>query len=198
MPKIKTKIFYSRNGIKYYKMENVDKIPPKNPRVDSKVRIHALDQIQQNNKHSHYSYETKKYESKLGFYYYKREYHNSIKVEKKCTIKFFDIQLGSTEYHFEYPIDYTRNGETQKINIEMRPWDILPGYTGMPDNMIDALVKEANNFIDICEPYNKEIRKEIMTDLFGYPDGPKIQPNNIKILAHGFDLKTSFRKDKEK
>lgn len=80
----------------------------------------------------------------------------------------------------------------------MRPWDILPGYTGMPDNMIDALVKEANNFIDICEPYNKEIRKEIMTDLFGYPDGPKIQPNNIKILAHGFDLKTSFRKDKEK
>ena len=36
-----------------------------------------------------------------------------------------------------------------------------------------------------------------MVDLFGYEDGPKIQPNDIKILAHGFDLKESFRKRKE-
>ena len=38
------------------------------------------------------------------------------------------------------------------------------------------------------------VKKEIFTDLFGYPDGPKYQTNDEKILAHGFDLKTSFRK----
>ena len=38
------------------------------------------------------------------------------------------------------------------------------------------------------------VKKEIFTDLFGYPDGPKYQTNEEKILAHGFDLKTSFRK----
>ena len=38
------------------------------------------------------------------------------------------------------------------------------------------------------------VKKEIFTDLFGYPDGPKYQTNEEKILAYGFDLKTSFRK----
>lgn len=38
------------------------------------------------------------------------------------------------------------------------------------------------------------VKKEIFTDLFGYPNGPKYQTNEEKILAHGFDLKTSFRK----
>lgn len=39
-----------------------------------------------------------------------------------------------------------------------------------------------------------ETKKEIFKDLFGYPDGPKRQTNDEKILSHGFDLKTSFRK----
>ncbi len=88
----------------------------------------------------------------------------------------------------------------------MRPWDILPGYKGMPDNMINILIKEANRFIDLIFEYKntfelsltpEQYRKSIMIDLFGYEDGPKIQPNNIKILSHGFDLKESFRKRKE-
>ena len=36
-------------------------------------------------------------------------------------------------------------------------------------------------------------KREIFTDLFGYPEGPKYQTNEEKILSHGFDLKTSFR-----
>ena len=40
----------------------------------------------------------------------------------------------------------------------------------------------------------KSVRSSIFTDLFGYPDGPKYQTNDEKILAAGFDLKTSFRK----
>ena len=38
-----------------------------------------------------------------------------------------------------------------------------------------------------------EVRRLIFTDLFGYPEGPKYQTNDEKILSHGFDLKTSFR-----
>lgn len=38
------------------------------------------------------------------------------------------------------------------------------------------------------------LKREIFTDLFGDPKGPRFQTNEEKILAHGFDLKTSFRK----
>lgn len=31
---------------------------------------------------------------------------------------------------------------------------------------------------------------------FGYEDGPKVQPNDIKILSHGFDLKNHLEKEK--
>lgn len=37
-------------------------------------------------------------------------------------------------------------------------------------------------------------KRTIYEMLFGDPDGPKYQTNEEKILAHGFDLKTSFRK----
>ena len=36
-----------------------------------------------------------------------------------------------------------------------------------------------------------------MNDLFADKDGYKQQTNESKILAHGFDLKESFRKRKE-
>ena len=38
----------------------------------------------------------------------------------------------------------------------------------------------------------------VFKELFGNVNGPRFQTNEEKILAHGFDLKTSFRKDKEK
>lgn len=61
----------------------------------------------------------------------------------------------------------------------MRPWDILPGYKGMPDNMINILIKEANRFIDLIFEYKNTFElsltpeqycKSIMIDLFGYED----------------------------
>ena len=38
-----------------------------------------------------------------------------------------------------------------------------------------------------------DAKRAIYEVLFGDPDGPKYQTNEEKILAHGFDLKTSFR-----
>ena len=54
----------------------------------------------------------------------------------------------------------------------------------LPENVI--------NFQSVSES-----RSTVMSDLFGYPQGPLQQTNNQKILSHGFDLKSSFRKDKE-
>ena len=194
MPREKIKTLYSRNGIKSVKIEHI-KYKAVKPMFECREYEHALDKVEV--KINPYTHSEVRYESPLGFYYFKNEYYREVKTRKYCKLRKYSIQIGTTKYEFEYPISYTRNEDTQKIDIDMRPWDILPGYTGMPDNMITALIKEANNFIDICESYNHNVRKQIMVDLFGYEDGPKIQPNNIKILAHGFDTKESFRKRKE-
>ena len=39
-----------------------------------------------------------------------------------------------------------------------------------------------------------ELRNKVFTDIFGSPKGIRYQTNEEKILSHGFDLKTSFRK----
>ena len=38
----------------------------------------------------------------------------------------------------------------------------------------------------------------IYTDLFGDKNGIRFQTDSEKIMSHGFDLKYSFRKEKEK
>ena len=44
-----------------------------------------------------------------------------------------------------------------------------------------------------------DVKKQVMIDLFGDDKGPEglINYNDLKIEAHGFDLKESFRKRKE-
>lgn len=195
MSREKTTVLYSRNGIRFVKIENIKTIVSQ-PQFKCGKYEHALGKISPKQKWR--DKEKVRYKSKLGFYYFKDEYIDENESDnKRSLIKKYSIQIGSTKYEFEYPIEYINKYDVQKINIDFRPWDILPEYGGMPDNMITALVKEANNFIDICENNGHQIRKEMMIDLFGYEDGPKIQLNNIKILAHGFDTKESFRKRKE-
>jgi len=202
----KTKILYSRNGIRIIKTEH---LTPgglnKTWCFESTIHEERLENVSVNQKRG--EYETIKHESPLGFYYYTQIWKdNKIIKPKSVSYKKYIIWLGSEKYELEYPYRYDNNGDTQRINVEMRPWDIAPGYKGMPDNMINALLKEATHFIDIIFEYKKQLRlnmspdeyrKDIMIDLFGYEDEPKVQPNNIKILAHGFDLKTSFRKPKQ-
>ena len=171
---------------------------------------------------SHYEkggYKEVKKESKLGFYYIHKFYVPSGYVggsdnKKGLTIKKITVNLNTEQYVLSYPTQYAGS----HIGIEERPWDIAPGSKGMEDHFITALLKETDKFFDIIfdnkitrtekkqDWYHKseekhidtkELKKEVFIDLFGYVDGPKVQPNNIKILAHGFDLKESFRKRKE-
>jgi len=198
------KTLYSRNGIRITKTENIKDIRQKMSFVET-THEERLENIALHKNSGEWVYE--KCTSPLGFYYTKKRYENyTTKKPKSATYRKYILWLETEKYELEYPIKYYANGNTQSINIEMRPWDILPGYKGMPENMINALVQETNKFLDILFGYRNNIKmktsfnvykKSIMIDLFGYEDGPKIQPNDIKILSHGFDLKTSFRKRKE-
>lgn len=206
----KARTLYSRNGIRIVKTENLQ-----NNRLNKKwcfekaMRVERLENLPEVNKRDGSGYVVKRYESPLGFYYTTTEWvgYDTNKKPKSVTYKKYIIWLDTTKYELEYPTEYSSNNMTQHIDVDMRPWDILPGYNGMPDNMVNALVREINGFIDLLYEYKKSLdglnltpesyRKSIMIDLFGYEDGPKIQPNDIKILSHGFDLKESFRKRKE-
>jgi hypothetical protein len=165
-------------------------------------------------------YEIVRTKSPLGFYYDKRVLVNKTQEKNTQTntcMKIWTFYIGNRIYKLSYYIEY--NGT--HINQEIRPWDICEGDKSMPDHYVNALLSELNNmFSDISVLKNKDIRdtssnekdtnswnryytfnikdntkkREIFTDLFGYPEGPKYQTNEEKILSHGFDLKTSFRK----
>ena len=202
----KVRTLYSRNGIRIIKTENIHD-PRKRWGIEKFSRNEKLENAEIRKERGEYI--KIKHESPLGFYYTTHEWKNDNSYNKKpknVTYRKYIIWLENTKYELEYPIEYCANDNVQHINVDMRPWDILPGYKGMPDNMINTLIKEANRFIDLIFEYKntfelsltpEQYRKSIMIDLFGYEDGPKIQPNNIKILSHGFDLKESFRKRKE-
>lgn len=206
----KSRTLYSRNGIRIVKTENLQNNSlNKKWCFEKAMRVERLENLPEANKRDGSGYVVKRYESPLGFYYTTTEWVgcDTSKKPKSVTYKKYIIWLDTTKYELEYPTEYSSNNMTQHIDVDMRPWDIFPGYNGMPDNMVNALVREINGFIDLLYEYKKSLdglnltpesyRKSIMIDLFGYEDGPKIQPNDIKILSHGFDLKESFRKRKE-
>jgi hypothetical protein len=78
----------------------------------------------------------------------------------------------------------------------------------MPSHFVNDLYRETIKFLDTIEnlgesfssvKYTKwsDVRQDVLRDFFGPSGKPEIQPNDIKILSHGFDLKESFRKRKE-
>ena len=143
--------------------------------------------------------------SPLGFYYYRpiTWSDRDKETEKRINASFntISVQIYDKKYYFEYPLRY----KDVRIGVETRPWDILPGYKGIFDHFIIDLYKELNKFFDIIEDNNKllkvdnirKLKADIFKDIFGNPDGPAENYNDIKILSHGFDLKQSFRKRKE-
>lgn len=143
-------------------------------------------------------------ESPLGFWYTQKIQKSNIHKKLKCvTYRTYELVADKYKYTLSYPYMFVDKITSQTIGIESRPWDIDPRYGAFPDRMMKVLYNEVNKFMDIlysvCKEKNKaeRIRKDILIDLFGYEDGYKELPNNIKILSHGFDLKTSFRKRKE-
>jgi len=231
--KEKATILYSRNGIKIEKVEFIDITKfPNNKDIGILTKTTVSLNLKKKNSNVEIIpakkawTETIKRESKLGFYYYQNIEHkeepqkiiNHDKYDgalyKKLVFKFSDKR-----YEMIYPI---KCGDIS-INRETRPWDLLPGTTGIEEHFITDLYKEVIKFFDICEDerigyqispvnytfgfrepqYTKDmgwvddIRKEVLLDLFGDEKGPSVNYNNIKILSHGFDLKQSFRKRKE-
>lgn len=151
-------------------------------------------------------------ESPLGFVYsykettggyWEREYDDEgiDTIYYKC-----NIYLGNKIYSLVYPIKYNE----QCVNSEIRPWELLDGC--MSDHFVNNLLVELNKIIeDIKENGIKEVKYEseyiknksisdwkhdLYINLFGHKDGPRYQTNDEKILSHGFDLVTSFRKQK--
>lgn len=152
-------------------------------------------------------YETKEItlESPLGFYYTKK-----IKVIKDSgdtttdkTICVWNFWLDQkTKISISYIIKF---GDTE-INVETRPWEIADN-TAFEDHLVTDLKKVVDDIIDEFKRFKNievisnvgirnlgDIKRKLYTDLFGYPEGPKFQTNEEKILSHGFDPKTSFRK----
>ena len=156
--------------------------------------------------------------SPLGFYYdcKKTIYPENIVVEQSennsYVIREYTFFIGSTNYKLTYYISY--NG--QYANKEMHPWE-LADNNSMPDHYVTALINELNKLFEICVEYKcslikdgykhyfgdiqseptivsaAKVKKDIFTDLFSFPDGPKYQTDMDKLLAHGFDPKMGFR-----
>jgi len=224
--KQKSTILYSRNGIKIERIDYLDMTKWSNAQYANSCFKEIIQNVIDNKefiKGTPEWDEEIKHESPLGFYYYTTIHHSKIedKVIKDCAyyVKYI-ASYNNTRYEFTYPKTY----KDISINKETRPWDILPGYKGMPDHFIQDLYKEINKMLNIWEteriPYriskasynawsrqdekysddmswiNIE-RKNIFLDIFGDENGPSVNYNDINILRHGFDLKESFRKRKE-
>ena len=152
--------------------------------------------------------------SPLGFYYTKT---TRVTVEKEDypnvskTIREINFYLVDEIYHIEYCKSYGG----AYIGIEVRPWQ-LGSDKSMPEHFVDDLLKVIKDFIaevevtkdlDIYEIVGWKTRNKVsmrdfcndlMIDMFGNVKGPRYQTDDEKILSHGFDLKESFRKSKEK
>ena len=211
MPKEKKLTYFSRNGVRITKTLYVDMTKESNKRANGCVRVSLTTQtIEKGNpgvKEKAHD-EVRRRVSKLGFWYNKIIHHGDQIVGKEpdkiAVIMGISLLRDGTRWDMEYPKSY--NGVT--IGIEARPWDLLPGYQGMPGHFVGDLYREATKFLDTVEGlaesfssahYSKwnEVRTDVMKDFFGPTGKPEIQPNDIKILSHGFDLKESFRKRKE-
>lgn len=157
---------------------------------------------------------TERVKSPLGFYY-TRTIHPQKLVRKETESKvkhIWNFYNSDGKYELTYYTEY--NGT--KADVEIHPWNLID-KKAMEDNFITALLEEITSIIE-CTKTKQEIeleqpqrnrylerekyhytgnlgvvRRLIFMDLFGYPDGPKYQTNDEKILSHGFDLKTSFR-----
>ena len=211
MPKEKKITYFSRNGVRITKTLYVDMTKETNKRVNGHAEVSLTSQvIEKGNpgvKEKEYDEVIRK-PSKLGFWYNKTIHHASRLVgkepDKEAEILRVSLLSDGTRYDLEYPKTY--NGVS--LGVEARPWDLLPGYQGMPGHFVDDLYKEVTQFFDTVESlaldlsgghYSgwHELRKEVMKDFFGPTGKPEIQPNDIKILSHGYDLRESFRKRKE-
>ena len=151
-------------------------------------------------------YDEVKCVSPLGFYYTKRVY----RTQKHFFTKYRELVIKlSTQ---TYVLTYVKGYNGTYIGNDIRPWEIYEGEKSMKDHMITSLMNEINKLLDIISenklqynPYKEDnykpsldnLRKIIYKEVFGSEKGIRFQTDQEKILSHGFDLKTSFRKQKD-
>lgn len=142
--------------------------------------------------------------SPLGFYYYK-------KVPQKYNPKLGKlIKLEISNGTIKYILCYYKNDGEKDIGIEVRPWELFEDKP-MPEHFIFDLKHCIDNLLDfikfekisITEEYSfsnsierdlNYVKRMLYKDLFGNENGIRFQTDSEKIISHGFDLKTSFRK----
>ena len=215
MGREKVRYLFNKNHVVISKIEN-----PQTPMWGVPI-IHYASDGSYGYRHTWDNYEAKerivKKKSPLGFYYKcKERVPRKGSLTKNCgsdkvIITFPAPGEKNTFYEMKY---FKRCGENCIGGEDgLRPWDVYTGDSDFPDHMLEALVKEANNFFDVLEASKsdgfyeqvswysksdkprhsvKEAKRLIFKDLFGNEKGPRFQTNDEKILAHGFDLKTSF------
>ncbi|MBQ3415976.1 MAG: hypothetical protein IJH39_11725 [Clostridia bacterium] len=222
---------FNRNHIKIYTVHNPEKWTISQwgcPRYDINTSYHRSNYVNDvwynTTRKNKNNYIEERCISKLGFYYTKRTYINNNSSNSKIdessyrTINTISFRDSSGDIHiFSF---YSRYGENSASRTEdgLRPWEICEKDNNMPDHMLTALWKDANDFFAEMEVYDKNVyfttgyigsstkkdhdlysvKKEVFEYLFGSIKGIRFQTDMEKIISHGFDPKYSFRKDKEK
>lgn len=152
--------------------------------------------------------------SPLGFYYTRTVYPQTLTQRTKTETR-TKHEWTFYNHGIMFILTYYTEYCGTRVNTEIHPWDLID-KKAMEDNFINALLEEVvkiidgtkiKNDVELKQPTRSkfigeekhyagtlgEVKRLIFTDLFGYPEGPKYQTNDEKILSHGFDLKTSFR-----
>ena len=170
-------------------------------------------------------FEVKK-ESPLGFYYIQRQYfHNNdrIVIDNSSYRTINTVSFADKDGDVHILTFYTRFGENTAAKTEdgLRPWEICKGDNSIPNHMLQALWDEVNIFFREMEALNIDkvyfttmgqwispnakrdhelfsVKKEVCEYLFGSTKGIRFQTDMEKLIAHGFDPRYSFRKDKQK
>lgn len=164
-------------------------------------------------------------ESPLGFYYTK-EVKETINVptDKNSVEKHWYIitaNMGNDVYYrLKFLIECGEN-KVYPQEDSLRPWEVAEGDNMLNGTMLDALVKTLNEFFDMLSRYKivfkylqykdtihewvwvpandqiESVKDDVYSYMYGNKNGLRVMTDEQKIISHGFDLKTSFRKDKE-
>lgn len=149
-----------------------------------------------------------KCESPLGFYYYKTEtVYQEIEDPKETNNMF--VHTGKAVMvtkKYTYTLEFPTSQGNIKVSVDTRPWMIVSGYKSMSDHFVQDLYNDLETIfkelyyekaITLSEKGLGEFKNDLYLTLFGNIKGPRYMTDSEKILSHGFDLKTSFRKSKE-
>lgn len=158
--------------------------------------------------------------SPLGFYYMSHNFdiHPYQKEELKnvnkpdlvgdTTKTLVEITINFEPEKVKYVITYLIEYHGAKVSVDTRPWEIADNKS-MEDHYVADLLKVLNDIFTEAKEHKtqvksdndtfyrtysfNDIQRDTYTEIFGSPEDPKFMSNNEKILAHGFDLKESFR-----